>query len=151
MMLLLACAALLIFLVTSKRLALVSSITFFVSEWIASQDLVEFVLQTSIISMMVLHSSAFTIAAVEYRKHHTQLSRSLMWLYLTVICVTGSYAISVTVVQGYILLALSIVELMLLISMDGCRSVWTDFRLTADTVRRGSYRKHHSRDGKDRA
>lgn len=149
MMILFACVALLIFLLTAKRLALVSSITFFISEWVANLNPEAFVLQASIVSMMVIHLSAFTIAVVEYRKHRTPLSRSLMWLYLSAMCVIGSYSIGVTDTQGHILWALSVVELSILMSMDGCRSVWTDFRLTADTIRTGSYRqrRHTHREG----
>lgn len=149
MMIPFACVALLIFLVTAKRLALVSSIAFFISEWVANLDPEAFVLQASIVSMMIIHLSAFTIAVVEYRKHHTELSRYLMWLYLSVMCVIGSYSIGVVDAQGYILCALSVVELILLMSLDGCRSVWTDFRLTADTIRNGSYRqrRHTHREG----
>ena len=149
MILFFAVIALVIFIFTAKRLALVSSIAFFIAQFISTRSVETFSYEAAVISMMILNFSVFSIAVVEYKKHHTDLSRSLMWLYLGFLAVTGSYAFSTTVAQGYILAGMSVVELILLISLDGCRSVWTDFRLTADTIRNGSYRqrRHSHREG----
>ena len=149
MILFFAVIALVIFILTSKRLALVSSIAFFISEFISTRSVETFSYEAAVISMMILNFSVFSIAVIEYKKHHTDLSRSLMWLYLGFLAVTGSYAFYTTAEQGYILVGMSIVELILLASLDGCRSVWTDFRLTADTIRTGSYRqrRHTHREG----
>ena len=149
MILFFAVIALVIFILTSKRLALVSSIAFFISEFISTRSVETFSYEAAVISMMILNLSVFSIAVIEYKKHHTDLSRSLMWLYLGFLAVTGSYAFQTTAMQGYILVAMSVLELILLASLDGCRSVWTDFRLTADTIRNGSYRqrRHTHREG----
>jgi hypothetical protein len=149
MILFFAVIALVIFILTSKRLALVSSIAFFISEFISTRSVETFSYEAAVISMMILNFSVFSIAVIEYKKHHTDLSRSLMWLYLGFLAVTGSYAFQTTAMQGYILVGMSVLELILLASLDGCRSVWTDFRLTADTIRNGSYRqrRHSHREG----
>jgi len=149
MILFFAVVALVIFIFTAKRLALVSFIAFFIAQFISTRSVVTFSYEAAVISMMILNFSVFSIAVAEYRKHHTDLSRYLMWLYLGFLAVTGSYAFATTATQGYILVGMSIVELILLVSMDGCRSVWTDFRLTADTIRNGSYRqrRHTHREG----
>jgi len=149
MILFFAVIALVVFIYTSKRLALVSSIAFFISEFISTRSVETFSYEAAVISMMILNFSVFSIAVIEYKKHHTDLSRSLMWLYLGFLAVTGSYAFQTTAMQGYILVAMSVLELILLASLDGCRSVWTDFRLTADTIRNGSYRqrRHSHREG----
>ena len=91
MILFFAIIALVIFIFTAKRLALVSSIAFFIAQFISTRSVETFSYEAAVISMMILNFSVFSIAVAEYRKHHTDLTIyhvALSWIpcYYRLLC-----------------------------------------------------------------
>lgn len=148
MIAIMACIALIIFLITGKRLALVSSIGFFVVIGIEGSSLSY---ERAVISLIILNLGLFTVSAIEYKTQGTQLSRFLMWLYLATLLVTFTFTFATRDGQGYLLTAMAVVELLALATLNGCRSVWGDLSDTADNIRDSSLHlrdKLRHKDGK---
>ena len=138
-----AAIALGIAIVTGKRLALVSSVFFFTVAFIDNLEYYE----SMVVSMIVLNFAMFSIAVMEYRRTHYPLPLSLSWLYAGMVLVSGSYVAAATDAQGHILIAMSVIELILLSSLEGCRNVWTDMVHTVRSVRRRHISSHTADSG----
>lgn len=133
-----AAIALGIALLTGKRLALVSSVFFFTVAFIDNLQYYE----SMVLSMVLLAFAMFSIAVMEFRRTHYPLPRSLSWLYAGMVLVSGSYAFDATAVQGHILIAMSVIELILLASLEGCRNVWADISSTVRSIRNRNISAH---------
>lgn len=127
-----AAVALAISVLTGKRLALVSSVFFFTTAFLGSLD----GYHTKVLSMIILNFSLFVIAVMEYRRTHYSLPMALSWLFAGFVLVSGTYSVTATDVQGHILIAMSVIELILLSTLEGCRNVWTDIGHTISSIRR---------------
>lgn len=138
--------ALVIFFVTKKNLALSASMMFFVT-WMIPSDPDAMSVEVATLSVMAINFVLFMVALAEYTINRTPLGRVLMWLYLSSLAVTASYTIQVTVAQGHVLIAMAVVELIALLTLDGCRSFYGDIRLTIDSIRRGLSSALHRNDG----
>lgn len=139
--------ALIISVVTGKRLALVSAVGFFTAAYLPNVESYE----ATVISMVVLNFALFMISAMEYKRTNYPLPRALTWLFAGFVVVSASYSIWATETQGSILLAMSVIELILLASLEGCRNVWEDIKHTVDSVWRRHISAHTSDAGEDRA
>lgn len=131
-----------IFLKTGKNLAASASVGFAVAGF--APDLQSY--EATITALLAINFTLFIIALTEYSINKTHLSRVLMWLYLSALAVTASYVVTTSVVQGHVLVAMSVIELIALSSLDGCKSLYGDIKLTVHSVRRGAGRALHHDD-----
>lgn len=138
--LLFAAIAFIIFLATGKGMAVMASIGLFIAYGI---EISGFSFERTIISLAVINLAMCTLAALEYKHHGTPLSRSLMWLYSITLAVVASYMWVITEIQTHIMIGITIMELILLATMDGCRNVGDVLRSSAGSLLR--WRPHFSR------
>lgn len=137
-----AILSLVIFLITKKNMAASASVGFFVAWNIQGVETYEM----TVLLFIMLQFILFLIAFAEFKLNRTVLSRVLMWLYLSALAVTVSYTIETTVAQGHILIAMSVVELLALSVLDGCRSLYGDVELTFRDIRSSVVRSLHTDD-----
>lgn len=131
-----AFAALVIFIITRKNLALSAATMFFVA-WMLPSDPDAMSVESATLYLMAINFTLFMIALAEFKINRTPLSSVLSWLYLCALAVTSSYTVVTTVVQGHVLIAMAVVELIALSTLDGCRSFYGDIALTVNSIRRG--------------